>query len=297
MSSNKVKCNEFDGTGNVKEFLTKVNIVASIKEYADEKKAQFLASKLLSPAFDVYMRLSDADKKDFDKIKEELLKEFEKGQLNREEAIHLLSDRRRKSDESAQTFAYKLLELVKLSYPEFPEPQRKLLAKDYFLRGVHPEMNTELKKSDNFATLDINALATKATTFEIAGVKSYGSKGTAEVKKRNSPTEVDEVTINSIAEKVVENLTLRGNFSNRPTDNDGTEVQYVSYRGQNNRGGRGRGRNRGRGRGGTGNATVKRCRSCQSTEHIIRNCPLRFCQACGNRGHDQYSDKCPNYEA
>ena len=46
-SAGKVKCDEFDGTTDVKVFLTKVEIVASIKGYADEKKAQFLASKLL----------------------------------------------------------------------------------------------------------------------------------------------------------------------------------------------------------------------------------------------------------
>ena len=77
-SAGKVKCDEFNGTGDVKVFLTKVELVASIKGYADETKAQFLASKLLPPAFDVYMRLPNDDRKDFDKIKGELLKEFEK---------------------------------------------------------------------------------------------------------------------------------------------------------------------------------------------------------------------------
>ena len=105
----KTKCAEFGGKGDVKVFLTKVELMASIKGHADEKKAQFLASKLVGPAFDVYMRCSDDDKKDFDTIKEELLKEFEKGQFNRDEAIHILSSRRRQAEESPQTFVYKLL--------------------------------------------------------------------------------------------------------------------------------------------------------------------------------------------
>ena len=135
MDSNKVK--GYDGKEDVKVFLTK--LVAAIKDYADEKKAQYLASKLIPPAFDVYLRLSTDDKKDFNTIrlstddkkdfntirlstddkkdfntirlstddkkdfntirlstddkkdfntiKGELVKEFEKGQLNREEAI------------------------------------------------------------------------------------------------------------------------------------------------------------------------------------------------------------------
>ena len=67
-SGSKAKCAEFDGKGDVNIFLTKVELVASIKGHANEKKAQFVASKLSGPAFDVYMRLSDDDKKDFDKI-------------------------------------------------------------------------------------------------------------------------------------------------------------------------------------------------------------------------------------
>ena len=114
-------------------------------------KAQYAAGKLVPPAFDVYLRLSDDDKKDFGKLKEELSKEFERGQLNRDEAIHLLSSRRRKPEESPQTFAYKLMELVRLSYPTFAVASQKTIAKDYFIRGVHPEMQTALKSSTTFA--------------------------------------------------------------------------------------------------------------------------------------------------
>ena len=43
----------YDGTTFVKNFLTKVDLEASLKEYTDEKKANFLASRLVGPAFDV----------------------------------------------------------------------------------------------------------------------------------------------------------------------------------------------------------------------------------------------------
>ena len=42
------------------------------------KKAQFAVNKLNGPAFDVYMRLSNDDKKDYDKLNVEMLKEFER---------------------------------------------------------------------------------------------------------------------------------------------------------------------------------------------------------------------------
>ena len=89
MDSNKVK--GYDGKEDVEVFLTKLELVAAIKGYADEKKAQYLASKLIPPAFDVYLRLSTGEKKDFNTIrlstgdkkefntvKGELLKGFEK---------------------------------------------------------------------------------------------------------------------------------------------------------------------------------------------------------------------------
>ena len=115
-SSKKAKIT-YDGSTDVKNFLTKVELEASLKEYEDEKKANFLASRLLGPAFDVYMRLTDENKKNFDEIKTELRKEFEGGQLNREEALNILQSRMGEATESPQTFAYKLLELVQLTYP------------------------------------------------------------------------------------------------------------------------------------------------------------------------------------
>ena len=125
---NKLKC--YDGSGDVKRFITKVELEASLKNYENEKKAQYLGSKLLGPALDVYMRLTDEEKKDFTKIRDELLKEFERGQLNRDDALHQLEQRPRLQGESALTFAYKIIELVKLSYPTFDETVRTSSAKD-----------------------------------------------------------------------------------------------------------------------------------------------------------------------
>ena len=156
---NKAKCTEFDGKGNVNVFLTKVELIASIKGHADEKKAQFVASKWSGPAFDVYMRLSEEDKKSFDVIKEQLKKEFERGQLNREEAIHVLGSRQRKPEESPETFAFKLKELVKLAYASFTDAAQNTLAKDYFMHGIHPEMQVALKAETSFETNDIDAFA------------------------------------------------------------------------------------------------------------------------------------------
>ena len=90
MASNTKECILFSGIGDVKKFITKVNLQADLKGHEEEKKAKFLASKLDGAALDIYLRLSTDDKKDPEKITENLLKEFSREQRNREEAIELL---------------------------------------------------------------------------------------------------------------------------------------------------------------------------------------------------------------
>ena len=147
------------------------------------------------------MRLSADDKKEFSKITEELLKEFESGQLNRQEAIQELDTRIRRPGESAHTFAYKLTELVKLSYPTFDAAVRSTIAKDYFVRDLHPNIQIALKSSANFSTKDIIGCADETVRLELAGVKSYSNKDISLVKY-----DVDSDMINSIADVVTSKL-------------------------------------------------------------------------------------------
>ena len=62
----------YDGTSDVQKCVVRVELEASLKTYADEKKAQYLASKLVGPAMEVYLRLSDEDKKAFEFLKKQL---------------------------------------------------------------------------------------------------------------------------------------------------------------------------------------------------------------------------------
>ena len=50
-----------------------------------------LGQQIRRHAFDIYMRLSDEDKKDISKIRAELLKAFGCRQIDREEALYELS--------------------------------------------------------------------------------------------------------------------------------------------------------------------------------------------------------------
>ena len=162
----------FNGDGDIAEFITKIELYSALKEYNDEKRAQNLASRLEGPAFDVYLRLDQDDRKNVDKLKEKLLKEFERGRCNREEAVSTLSKRYRRQGESAHTYSYKIRELIKLAYPDFEKAAQSTLAKDQFVRGLHADMQMALKCMENFKDCDITALADHTVRLEIARIKS-----------------------------------------------------------------------------------------------------------------------------
>ena len=299
MESKKAKL-RYDGiSSNVRKFLTKVELEAGLKGYEDEKKAQYAASKLEGPAFDVYSRLSDEEKKLYHVIKAELLKEFEKGQQNRDEAIQELDRRNRMPGESSRTYAHKVKELVKLAYPDFAEGTRLSIAKDYFVRGLYADMQLALKTTVTFSSNSIDQLADEVARLELAGVKSR-QQPKSEI---NNCNDITNDAINSIAERVLEKFkTLH---VDKPEENkEETKVQSVSdgrkekFRSDfrsNQFSNRGNNRNRRSGVGNYNASQPRKCRSCFSTEHLLRNCPTRFCQACGQRGHDQFDSKCPNF--
>ena len=131
------------------------------------------------------MRLSADDKKEVKKIELELLNKFEKGKQNRETTIHELNNRKQHQGESALTFAYIVLELVKLSYPTFDENTRKIIAKDYFVRGLHPQMQLALKALPTFEEKDINKLAYEVTRLQLAGIPLFDSKQSAQCMNVN----------------------------------------------------------------------------------------------------------------
>ena len=261
----------------------------------------------------MYMRLSADDQKDEKQISAELLKEFERGKLNREEALHELATRSRKTDESPLTLSHKFVELVKLAYPDFEESVRLTIAKDYFIRSLHPDMQVALKSMEKFSTLRMDQLATETTRLQLAGINSFPrDKRTSDINNiqlnavditedNSEACSLNDTLVESIAVKVFEKFnetslqqnTERGDKSNVKVDyvqsNNKSNKYYnqrTGYRSQNNM----------RGRGRSNNKTNLKCRSCQSTSHLVRECPTRFCQACGGRGHDAWNPACPNFQ-
>ena len=51
---------------------------------------------------------------------------------------------------------------MKLAYPKFSDAAQNAIAKDHFVRGLHPNMQTALKSSQRFTDIDLIA-ATEET--------------------------------------------------------------------------------------------------------------------------------------
>ena len=82
------KSDVFSGDGNqLMACLEKTEVWASLKGYDGEKKALAIASRLDGAAFQVYLRLSEADQKKAETVAEQLKKEFINGETDREVAM------------------------------------------------------------------------------------------------------------------------------------------------------------------------------------------------------------------
>ena len=168
MATKKVE--SFTGREDVKKFITKCDLHCNIKGYDGEKKAAFIAGRLEEPAFDVYMALSEEDKKDPEKIKTALLGSFDNAKQNREVALEELRHRRRLGEEKPEVFAHKLLELCK-----YADDARKSLAKDHYVKGLGVELQKELRKTMDFEDKSLDDLVKLTTYFEIADTNASTS--------------------------------------------------------------------------------------------------------------------------
>ena len=248
------------------------------------------------------MRLTDNDRKDPAKVKKELLKEFEHGKRNREEALNELSKRKRQQGESAQNYAYKLMKLVKLAYPTFENKTQETIAKVYFFSRLRVDMQIALKSIDKFEESDLNIIADETTGLELAGIKSVTAGNFFKV----DPAINEETMVDSIGAKVIEKLQAASISTDGGQPSDYNEE--IKFAGANFNCGWGFGvqRNFGRGRGSFSrkNSAPRaaksqgnlRCGACQSNEHLYRFCPMRFCQAYSKCGHDAWDPTCSNYQ-
>ena len=275
MESSK-KVTAFNGKGDVNVFLMKVDLYNQLKGYDGETAAVSLASRLEEPAINVYMRMSVDDRKDIKKVQKELRKQYEVGNADREQALSLLGAVQRKEDETAKDFGYRITALVKLAYPTFDDASKQVHEKDAFVKGCHPDMQMKLKTLENFATLDMNAVVDNTVRLEVAGVKAVTKNFKAEMNTVNdqgaccnSSRGRDEVLLERLdnLEETIAKLSVSQGATGGSPNSSTT----------------------------TGKGKAKKCFKCKETSHIVKNCPKRFCQACGQTGHDWWMQSCPSH--
>ena len=304
-----LKIQPFDGSSDVKVYIQKTELAAALKDYDDEKLAQLLGSNLNPPAFDVYMRLSDDEKKDPNAIKRELLKEFEKAEINREEALKELNNRRLLSEESLDTFSYKILALVKLAYKDFTANVQATIAKDYLIKALSTEMQVAVKSIANYESKTIQDLVKEITRLEVAGVKARSSTlgnncSVMSVSEQSDLVQnITDNVVKSIQELHLSDTAVKVEQQNKTKrEGEDEEVAVEFVRGSRGYSGRYRGRSRtssnyrSERRRSSQELSSMQCRSCNDLGHGFRNCPQRFCQACGKRGHDAWNTDCPQYK-
>ena len=267
--SNKVEM--FSGKSDVNAFLVKIDLYNKLKKYTDEDAAVLLASRLQEPAFNVYLRMSEDDRKDIEKIKTELKKQYELGNRDREEALLLLSAAERKEEETAKDYAFRISQLVKLAYPTFSAANMEVHEKDAFVRGHHPDMQMKLKTLENFSTIDMKGILDNTVRLEVAGVRAVSKKFKEDI---NTVSEDAPVGNRELYERL-----------------DGLEEAIAKLSVTSSAASSWSKRRRPQGP----SASPKKCRNCDETGHIVRQCPKRFCQSCGKPRHDSWDRGCPKY--
>ena len=261
------------------------------------------------PALNVYLRLSEDEKKNAEEIKTALRTEFVPAHRDRVVALEKLSNRKLLKDESPYTYAYALMELTKLAYSTLPANSQDVIARDHFMRGQSRDVQVTLKSLPEFGTKAAMELAKEVVRFQTAGIPINNfTPVKCEVDYVNVNTNVHDKD-SKLADSIVEKVVAKFSGVNAEYEGDNA-VNYVRnytqrgrrgyYRGPNYKGNNGNNYNGNSYRGKrTHHESPSRnsfnCRSCRSPAHGYSKCPTRFCQACEQPGHDAWNRDCPNY--
>lgn len=134
--SDLIKTYEDQSTGDITEWIQKLELVASLQKVDDLKS--FLPLFLSGPAFAVYNQLSEEVKSDYDMMKMELLQAFG---TNNFHSYELLVKRVYRSGETVDVYISDLRRLVSLIGQKDPEP----LLRCAFVAGLPTGIAMQLK--------------------------------------------------------------------------------------------------------------------------------------------------------
>ena len=170
-----------------------------------------------------------------------------------------------------------------LAYPSFSRANSDIIGKDCFVKGLHPAMQLQLKSLEKFKDADVKTLVEEVSRLELAGVKSCQKKKTVTDSINSVQNEAEcDSTANedSINARLGRIETILTGFTEEAVNvvDGATNIPRSKNKTATKK-----------------NISSRKCQNCSSTEHMVRKCPSRFCQACGKKGHDAWEKQCPNY--
>ena len=148
-------------------------------------------------------------------------------------------------------------------------------------------MQLHLKTLEKFSTANLKNLVDETNRLEVAGITSSKTdRSILQVNQSNEDVGSSSSFTNDVIKKMDEHAVTFVRRSGRtgPSGNFRKSNFRGSYTNRDNR------------RPDDYGSEQRRCRNCDSVDHLVRQCPSRFCASSGQKGHDSWSRDCPRYK-
>ena len=115
-----------------------------------------LPACLSQQAFQIYDKLADAEKNDYQQLVGALEKKMGIGERIMTWKVQLRRTQRRNPDETVDRYAFRLHNLAKQAYPTASDEEREARVNEQFILGLSSDIQFHLLKSGTDNTLDRN---------------------------------------------------------------------------------------------------------------------------------------------
>ena len=260
----KVKPATFDGTGSWLDYRAHFDAVAEINRWNQTEKGLYLAVSLRGQAQGVFGNIS-TQSKDYDKLVKALEERF--APPNQTELYRVqLRERRQTASETLSALGQDIRRLTNLAYPTAPCDVRETLAKEQFIDALHSsEIRLRVKQARPSDLNDAVRHAVELEAYNRAERKKQEGQGylfsaNASESRTTEQSDCNNTSIETLTKtlKLIQD-ELKSIKTQRP--------EYRRYKPY----GQWRA-NQGAPRSPNRQPYQRRCFSCGSTDHIIKDC-------------------------